>query len=168
MAALDCKMLDTKVSNRKKCIAEFDDLNHVFHPNFSAKYNSTLAENSNVFKTYKGVFTNMYDAANRNGNIIEVFTLVKKEDKKDNKNTNKSNSNNKSGLVNMRGSASNSNSNNFVNFSNQSVITHKGISSGTSNNKNNSDKVAKVLSQSYNKRGDAIKASRDSQKMKQQ
>lgn len=131
MAALDSKIMDIKLFNRKKCIAEFDDLYHVFHPNFSSKYNSTILENPSTFKTYKGVFTNMYDAAHRNGNIIEVFkkTMQKKEDKKENKYGN---------VVNT----------NKINFINQSVFNNKG--SGVNLYKNNSDNIAKVMSHEQN------------------
>lgn len=124
MAALDSKIMDVKLFNRKKCIVEFDDLNHFFHPNFSPRYNSVISENPYAFKTYKGVFTNMYDAANRNGNIIEVFkkTLLKKE-----KNNSHFNSNN-----------------NNINFSGQNGTSHK--ASGLNKIKNNSDNIAKIMS----------------------
>lgn len=65
--------MDIKLTNRKKCIAEFDDLNHVFHPNFSKQYKKAISANKNIFYNYKGIFTNMYDAGNRNGNFIELF-----------------------------------------------------------------------------------------------
>lgn len=147
MAASDTKIMDIKLFNRKKCIGEFEDLNHVFHPNFSEKYNSTLNENPSVYKTFKGVFTNMYDAANRNGNIIEVFkkTLVKKDEKKEKNNSSFGNSiNNK----NKNFDSVNSNRNNNNNFASQSVITKK--SSRVSRSKNNSDNIAKVMSHDRN------------------
>ena len=132
MAALDSKIMDIKLFNRKKCISEFDNLNHVFYPNFNNKYNSVFKEDPSAFKTYKGVFTNMYDAANRNGNIIKVFkkTLLKRDEKKEKNNS------------------SLDSKNNIVNFTNQSVITR--IANGVNRNKNYSDNIAKIMNHDGN------------------
>jgi len=128
MAALDSKIMDIKLANRKKCIAEYDDLYHVFYPNYSKKYISTLNENPQVFRTYKGIFTNMYDAANRNGNIIEVF---KKSNLKINENK-KEGSPIKKDKINK----------NFGNLlTNNSILSNR----GSGYNKNNSENVAKIM-----------------------
>lgn len=136
MAALDSKIMDVKLFNRKKCIVEFDDLTHVFHPNFSKKYSSTISEDPFTFKTYKGVFTNMYDAANRNGNIIQVFkkTHLKKEEKKEKNSSNILSSNNT----------------NNVNFTSQSFHGYNNKTGGLNKNKNNSDNVMKIMSHERN------------------
>jgi len=125
MAALDSKIMDIKLFNRKKCIGEYEDIYHVFYPNYCEKYNETIKENPDVFKTYKGVFTNMYDAANRNGNIIEVFKkkhLKKEENKKDKNSTSIILSNNN--FI-QRGSPYKLNKNNSDNMSN--IMNHESL-----------------------------------------
>jgi hypothetical protein len=128
MAALDSKIMDIKLANRKKVLTEYEDLYHVFYPNFSKKYMSTFNENPQVFKTCKGIFTNMYDAAYRNGNIIDVF---KKKDSKSSGNT-------------METSLNKKDINNKT-FGN--LLTYQGElnNKGNTNNKNNSDNIAKIM-----------------------
>ena len=146
MAVLDSKIMDTKLANRKKCISEFEDLNHVFHPNFSNKYNTTLSEIPKVYSTCKGVFTNMYDSANRNGNIIKLFTKTnfkKDENKKENgsKNQNDRNRNN-----NNNNGKSNNNNNGVVNNSGAVNFSNAGVN----RNKNNSESIANVMNHDNN------------------
>jgi hypothetical protein len=82
---IDKTLMDTKLTHRKKCIGEYNDLYNIFHPNTSEKYMKTFEENENVYKTHKGIFTNMYDSAHRNGNIIQLFKNTRMKNTKDEK-----------------------------------------------------------------------------------
>lgn len=129
---LDSKIMDVKLTNRKKSIAEFDDLYHVFHPNFSKQYNSAFIDNNKVFNKYTGIFTNMYDAENKNGNLIELFK------NSDNNNANKKDDQNKkirnktSNIINYN--SSNNNFNKIVPSANN--INNKVISQNSLSNLN--------------------------------
>ena len=56
----------------------------VFANKREENYQRTFEDNRNYFKKHLGIFTNIIDAANRNGNIIQPFAnnknapLVKK------------------------------------------------------------------------------------------
>ncbi len=71
---LERGVMDTGLYNKKKLITETLDLNQVFHNNVENNYRNCLNENSNHFKKYIGIYTNICDAANRNGNIILPFS----------------------------------------------------------------------------------------------
>lgn len=71
--AIIVKMLDKKVTNKKKGVAEITDLTRPFHPNFNRNYKDYLNENPKIFNAYNGIFSHMYDAAHRNGNIVVPF-----------------------------------------------------------------------------------------------
>lgn len=82
---LDSKLLDVKLSNRKKCIGEYNDLYHIFYPNFRKKYDKHFKENENIFKNYKGRFTHISEIALMNENMLNLFKNTgsnKSEDKK--------------------------------------------------------------------------------------
>jgi len=70
---LDTGVMDKKLLNKKKILTETLDLNQVFHNNVEQNYVNVMNENPNYFKKYTGIFTNICDAANRNGNIIQPF-----------------------------------------------------------------------------------------------
>ena len=88
MGMIDTKLFDTKLNRRKKCIGEYNDLYHIFHPNWSEKYQKNIKENKKIYRNYKGVFTNMYDAANRNGKFQLFPNKYPKKDKEEKKHTN--------------------------------------------------------------------------------
>jgi hypothetical protein len=77
--ALVVTVSDRKVINRKKGVAEIADLTRTFYPNFSKKYDENYKENKNIFHTCNGIFSYMYDAAHKNGNIIMPFKNDKKK-----------------------------------------------------------------------------------------
>jgi len=66
-------IFDKKISNRKKGVVEFEDRIATYAVNENKKFLSVFSENNNIFKNYKGIFTNMYDASHRNGNIVVPF-----------------------------------------------------------------------------------------------
>lgn len=67
------KILDKKVANKKKSIAEFADLTRPFNPNVNPKYKECYSGSENMFHRYNGIYSHMYDAAHRNGNIYVPF-----------------------------------------------------------------------------------------------
>ena len=71
--AIVLKMLDTKLNNKKKGVAEFSDLTRALHPNINTKFRAYHEENNKIFHVYNGIFSHMYDAAHRNGNIVVPF-----------------------------------------------------------------------------------------------
>jgi hypothetical protein len=71
--AMVLKILDKKLTNKKKGVAEFSDLTRPFFPNINEKYHQYYNENKNIFHVYNGIFSHMYDAAHRNGNIVIPF-----------------------------------------------------------------------------------------------
>lgn len=86
---LEKNLMDIKLNYKKKCVGEYNDLYHIFNPNFSSKYQKNINENKKIYKNYKGVFENMYDACHRNGNLIELFKNPKgkKEEPRHNNST---------------------------------------------------------------------------------
>lgn len=72
-SAIVLKILDHKVTNKKKGVAEISDLTRAYNPNFNSNYKELLNENKSVFHRYNGIFSHMYDAAHRNGNIVVPF-----------------------------------------------------------------------------------------------
>jgi hypothetical protein len=91
---LDSKLMDIKLSNRKKCIGEYNDLYHIFYPNFNKKYENTYKDNQNIFKNHKGRFTHLTEIGIKNENILDLFTNKNKNFKNDSKKT-EDNGNNK-------------------------------------------------------------------------
>jgi hypothetical protein len=71
--AMMSKVLDKKLNNKKKGVAEFMDLTKAFNPNFDKKFAEHHQSNARIFHVYNGVFSHMYDAAHRNGNIVIPF-----------------------------------------------------------------------------------------------
>jgi len=58
---------------KRKGVGNYADLIHPFNKNFSEKYNKAYNENNNIFKSYKGVFSQIYEDAHRSGNIYQPF-----------------------------------------------------------------------------------------------
>ncbi len=71
--AVVLKMLDVKLNNKKKGVAEFSDLTRPTHPNINRNFRENYHSNNDMFKVYNGIFSHMYDAAHRNGNIVVPF-----------------------------------------------------------------------------------------------
>lgn len=71
------RILDKKVTNRKKGVAEFYDLTHVSAIKANSEYNDAYTRNPKVFYKRMGIFTNTYDAAVRNGNPDGPFKAKK-------------------------------------------------------------------------------------------
>ena len=65
--------MDRNIHHRRKGISEYSDLTKTFSTNFNKNYSRLLTENPYRFHKYTGIFSEMYDAAHRNGNIIEPF-----------------------------------------------------------------------------------------------
>ena len=64
--------------NKKIGIAKYADSNSPFAVKPNKMYNKAYNENSDIFKSYKGIFTKMYDDAARNGNIYKPFDTSKR------------------------------------------------------------------------------------------
>lgn len=60
-------VLDKKVTNKKKGIAEITDLNHITANKSNPDYCKSLKNNPNQFKRKTGIFSHLYDAAHRFG-----------------------------------------------------------------------------------------------------
>jgi len=71
------KIFDKKVTNIKKGIAEFSDLSRSFFPNYNPDYPKFTKDGT--FFRYKGLFSQMYDSAWRNGNLVIPFRDKKTE-----------------------------------------------------------------------------------------
>jgi hypothetical protein len=66
-------MLDKSVNNIKKGVAEFSDYLNPNNPNFNKEYQKYLKENDHIFYNYKGVCSNLYDSAAKNGGLYMPF-----------------------------------------------------------------------------------------------
>ena len=66
-------ILDKALNNKKKGVAEFSDYLKPFNINPNKRYLKCFDENNNRFHFYKGVFSELYDSAAKNGNIYLPF-----------------------------------------------------------------------------------------------
>ena len=66
-------ILDKALNNKKKGVAEFSDYLKPFNCNPNKRYLKYFDKNNNRFHFYKGVFSELYDSAARNGNIYIPF-----------------------------------------------------------------------------------------------
>jgi len=66
-------ILDRKLYNVKKGVAEISDLTRVTNPNYNKNYSNLFHENLGIFRGVKGIFTDMYDMSHKNGNISMPF-----------------------------------------------------------------------------------------------
>ena len=80
-------MLDRTLNNKKKGVAEFSDFTKPSHPNFNKEYQDLVAKDPKIFMRYKGIFSELYDSAWRNGNIYVPFRNDEKPKKKEAKKT---------------------------------------------------------------------------------
>ena len=60
---------------KRKGVGNFADLTYTFNPNFNPHYEKAFNNNPNIFKSYKGIFSQLYEDAHRNGNIYHPFYL---------------------------------------------------------------------------------------------
>ena len=71
------KIFDKKVANKKKGVTEFSDLARSFFPNYNPQY--PQFEKDKIFNRYNGLFSQMYNSAWRNGNLVIPFRDKKTE-----------------------------------------------------------------------------------------
>ena len=69
------KILNKSLNFRKKGVGEYYDLTNVYNKNFNKEYSKKFEEIPKRFYKYNGLFTNMYDASNRNGKITLPFDI---------------------------------------------------------------------------------------------
>ena len=69
----NCQIMNKTLNYRKKGIGEFNDLSKTFRVNINQDYVRKFEENPNRFRKFTGIFSNMYDASHKNGNIITPF-----------------------------------------------------------------------------------------------
>jgi len=67
------QIMNKTLNCRKKGLGEFLDLSRTFRVNNNKDFLEKFQENPKRFHKYTGVFSNMYDAAHKNGNIITPF-----------------------------------------------------------------------------------------------
>ena len=72
-------MFNKTLHNRKKGIGEFVVSQRPFGPNYNQTFIKLMKDNGSRFRRYKGIFTELYDSAIKNGNIFKPFN-EKKED----------------------------------------------------------------------------------------
>ena len=73
----EISIIEKTVNNKKKGVTEFFHLQRNYEPNYSPKFSLFYKENRNGFMKYKGIFTDLYDSCNKNGNIYQPFKMDK-------------------------------------------------------------------------------------------
>ena len=86
-------MLIKTLYNKKKGIGEFLVSQRPFGPNYNQTFIKLLNQNGDRFRKYKGVFTELYDSAIKNGNIFKPFNEKKEDDLKGKHNKTEHNNN---------------------------------------------------------------------------
>ena len=74
----NCQIMNKTLNDRKKGIGEYADLTKTFRINFNKNFAEKFNSNPFRFHKYTGIFSNMYDASHKNGNIIPPFGHSKK------------------------------------------------------------------------------------------
>ena len=74
----NCQIMNKTLNDRKKGIGEYADLTKTFRINFNKDFQEKINSNPFRFHKFNGIFTNMYNAAHKNGNIIPPFGHSKK------------------------------------------------------------------------------------------
>jgi hypothetical protein len=69
----NCQIMNRTINYRKKGVGEYDDLRKTFRVNVNKDFVERFIENPKRFRRYTGIFSNMYDASHKNGNIITPF-----------------------------------------------------------------------------------------------
>ena len=67
------QIMNRTLNFRKKGVGEFSDLSRTFRVNINKDFKQKYEENPKRFYKYTGIFSNMYDASHKNGNIITPF-----------------------------------------------------------------------------------------------
>ena len=67
------QIMNRTLNFRKKGVGEFSDLSRTFRVNINKDFKQKYVENPKRFYKYTGIFSNMYDASHKNGNIITPF-----------------------------------------------------------------------------------------------
>ncbi len=80
------RMLNKTIFNKKKGIEEFIVSQRPSGPNHNQTFIKVLKENDRRFRKYKGMFTELYDSATKNGNIFKPFHERKEEEFKNRNN----------------------------------------------------------------------------------
>ena len=75
-------LMDKTANNKKNGVAEFEDFRNPSNPNFNLRYQKLIKENDHIFYNYKGVFSDLYDSAAKNGNIYMPFRRENEDFKK--------------------------------------------------------------------------------------
>ena len=71
--SLNMGMMEKKIANRKKGMSEFEDITNPYSSNLDKNYSESYNKYPLIFKNYQGIFSYMYDAARRNGNLVIPF-----------------------------------------------------------------------------------------------
>ena len=74
----DSHILNKTLYYKKKGIGEFADLTKTFRVNFNQEFAKKLRENPLRFRRFTGIFSDMYDASHKNGDIAPPFGKKKK------------------------------------------------------------------------------------------
>ena len=69
----NCQIMNKTLNYRKKGIGEYADLTKTFRINFNKDFAEKFNSNPFRFHKYTGIFSDMYDASHKNGNIIPPF-----------------------------------------------------------------------------------------------
>ena len=72
------EMMNKTLNCRKKGYGEYLDLTKTFRVNNNKDFIEKYESNPTRFRKFTGIFSNMYDAAHKNGNIIPPFGLKNK------------------------------------------------------------------------------------------
>jgi hypothetical protein len=67
------EIMNKTLNYRKKGMGEYNDLTKTFRVNVNKDFVEKFNENPKRFNKYTGIFSNMYDASHKNGNIITPF-----------------------------------------------------------------------------------------------
>ena len=81
-------LLDKTRFHKLKGICEFSDFRNPNFPNYNKRYQELLSKNNKLFYNYKGICSELYDSAAKNGNLYMPFKSndykIKKETRKNN------------------------------------------------------------------------------------
>ena len=69
----NCQIMNRTLNYRKKGVGEYADLTKTFRINYNKDFAEKFNSNPYRFRKYTGIFSNMYDASHKNGNIIPPF-----------------------------------------------------------------------------------------------
>ena len=61
------------LNNKKKGVAEYADLTRTYRENYNPDYQRLFKENNKRFFKYQGIFSDMYDSAQKNGDLYKPF-----------------------------------------------------------------------------------------------